>query len=257
MPRRIIFSLFLIASAIDADEIRMKDGKSIQWKSMTDEGENYSVETKEGQKILVKKADIERLVIGVPAAVPLTGASFTFDPKKTLTTDLMSKAKTEDTSGAWKLTNKVLSGTASWPSRAVLVFDHDLPEEYDLSLSIERTDNGNKDFDVGISTGGTACAYHFDCWDATTNCLALVSGQEGPHTDGQIFRNGKPRHVKIMVRKDALAVQVDGKDFWKGRVDWKQASLLQGIGLRERGKPFLIAAGGSWKVTAFSLIQPK
>jgi hypothetical protein len=257
MTGRAAFILLLLASEMWADEIRMKDGKAIQWKSMTDEGENYSVETKDGQKILVKKADIERLVVAAPVAAPLTGASFSLDPKKTMTTDLMSKAKTEDTSGAWKLTNKMLLGTASWPSRAVLVFDHDLPEEYDLSISIERTDNGNKDFDIGISTGGNACAYHFDCWDATTNCLALVSGQEGPHTDGQIFRNGKPRHVKIMVRKDALAIQVDGKDFWKGRVDWKQASLLQGINLRERGKPFLVAAGGTWKVTTFSLIQPK
>lgn len=256
----VVLMLALTGGVASADELLLTDGRKVAWKSIADQGDSYAIETKDGQKLTIKKADVEKFVVDrPPAAPPLTGASFTMDPKKAVTTDLIPKAEVDpkDPGAKWKLAGKALVGAGAWPTRSVLLFDYELPEEYDLSLVVERVGNGNKDFAVGIAAGNALCAFHFDAWDATKSVLALVAGGEGEAVAGQVFRPGKPRVVKVMVRKDDLGVQLDGKDFWKGRVDWKQVTPHQAVIVRSKGKPFLVAAGGDWKVSAFSVIHVK
>jgi hypothetical protein len=253
---------FLLALPCSADEMLLRDGKRLAWKSLSDDGDNYSIQTKDGRTVSVRKADVERLSVpsedpAAPAAGPLTGASISFPTKQTATTDLLLKADVQKAEG-WKLVGRTLVGTASWPTRAPLMFDYGpLPEEYDLTLIVERGDSGNKDFDVGIVVPGGLCAFHFDCYDGTKSCLALVGGGEGEHANGCVFKSGKPRTVKLMVRREALIVQLDGKDFSKNHVDWKQASLHPAVKVSISGRLFVVAAGGAWKVSSFSITSVK
>jgi hypothetical protein len=248
----------LLALPCSADEILLRDGRRIAWKSLVDEGDSYAVETRDDQKLKLKKSEVDRFIVVSeatvkdPAPAALTGASFTLDPKKTATVDLVQKASTGG-QDAWKVAGKSLVASATWPARAVVMFDYELPDEYDLTLTVERVDKGSKDFAVGISTPMGQCSYHFDAWDGTASCLALLSGQEGEHVNATVFKAGKPRLVKLQVRKGALSVLLDGKEFWKGRVDWTTATPHQAVKVREKGKPFLVAAGGDWRVASFSV----
>jgi hypothetical protein len=254
---KILAILLLLGSVGMADEIVLRDGKKISWKALSDEGDSYSVETKDGQKLMLKKSEVDRFSVSRPAEpAPLTGASFAFDQKKTTTSDILLKADARG-SESWKLAGRTLLGSATWPARQVVTFDVDVPEEYDLSATVERADSGNKDFAVGIVAGGAQCAFHFDSWDASASSLALVGGAESEKAPGGVFRQGKPRLVKLMVRRDGLVVQVDGKDFWKGRIDWHQATTHPSVVVREKSRLFLVAAGGSWKVSSLTLTSAK
>jgi hypothetical protein len=255
-----VFAAFMILmSPALADELVLKDGKRVPWKTLSDDGEAYAVETVEGKRLTVRKADVDRISIGrpeVPASTPLTGASFAFDVKRAVTTDILPRADVKG-SDSWKTSGRILVGAATWPTRQVVTFDTDVPEEYDLTLVVERADSGNKDFAVGILAAGAQCAFHFDSWDGTASSLALVAGAESEKAPGGVFRSGKPRTVRLMVRRDGLVVQLDGKDFWKGRPDWKQATPHSAVVVREKSRLFLVAAGGAWKVSAFTLTQVK
>ncbi len=260
-------ALALLCLPCRADEILLKDGRRIPWKSVAEDGDGYVVETKDDQKIKLKKSEVDRFVVtrdpgakkDEPAAGPaLTGATFTtMDPKKSLTVDLIQKASTAGQE-AWKVVGgKTMTGSAVWPKRAVVLFDHELPDEYDLLVVAERVGKGNKDFDIGIVAGGSTCALHLDCYDGTVTCLALLGGGEGEHVNMTVFPPNKPRTVRLQVRKEALAVQLDGKEIWKGKVDWATASLHPQVQPAQRGKPFLVAAGGDWRVHAFTVTQLK
>lgn len=255
---RTLAAMLLLALPCFADDLVLKDGRRIAWKTLTDDGEGYTVETKEGKKLTFKKSEIERVAMGEePATKPLTGASFTLNPKKTATVDLLPKAKTETTNGAWKSTPGVIESVGENPARVSVPFEFEVPEEYDLSLSIERGKTGNLGFDVGIIQGDSIGTFNFDSFYSAASCFAQISGQFGPRIDGQVFKPGKARIVRIAVRKDAVLVQVDGKDFWKSRLDWKTVTLHGDIPCSDKKKLFLTAAGGPWKVTSFILTYVK
>ena len=251
-------AILLLALPCMADEIIMKDGRRLSWKSIADDGESYSIETRDGKKLKVKKAEVDHFSgpTDEPLAGPLTGATVEAAKKPAAAAapiDILLKGKAGGDSG-WKYMGRMLVGTATFPTRSVLSFDHDpLPEEYDLAVTVERADDGKKDFDIGIVTPAGSCAYHFDAWDAAKSCLALVNGQEGEYTGGQVFKAGKPRAIKMQVRKDGLTIQIDGREFWKGKVDWSSVGTHPAVKVPDKSRLFLVAAGGAWKVSAFSV----
>jgi hypothetical protein len=168
--------------------------------------------------------------------------------------DLLPKAKTESTGGAWKSVPGLLSNTGENPGRVTVSFDHELPEEYDLNLRIERG-GGNGGFEVGIVSGGSSGCFHFDAFGAASSFFGQIGGQFAPKVDGQVFKPGKVRAVRVAVRKDAVLVQVDGKDFWKSRIDWRAVTLHGDVPKPEPRKMFLTAAGGAWRVSGFSVLE--
>ena len=254
---RTLLILALSASACLADDIVLRDGKRISWKTLSDDGDSYTVETANGQKTTVKKSDIDRISIARPdQSVPLTGAAFAFDAKHTATTDLIPKVDLHG-GDAWKAVGRMLTATASWPTRQTVSFDTDVPDEYDLTAVVERADSGNKDFAVGIVVGGAQCAFHFDSWDATASSLALIDGAESEKAPGGVFKQGKPRTVRLMVRKGGLVVQLDGKDFAKLRPDWSRVTVHSAVHVQSKSRIFLVAAGGSWKVSTFTMTTAK
>jgi hypothetical protein len=260
--RTLIVSLALLACGdCLADEILMKDGKRIAWKSVSEEGDSYVVTTKDGSTVKVKKTEVEKFVVpsepkdATPAAGPLTGATFTFGQRKTATVNLLPKAITDHASPAdsWKTVGMAITGEAVFPAWATLPFDYDVPaDDYDLTLTVERL-SGVKTFAVGVGTPQGGCGYHFDAYDGTLSCLTVLAGQEGEHAKGAVLKKGQPKVLKLSVRKDALQISVDGKEFWKGRVPWSAAVIHSNIQLRDKGKLFLAMEGGSFKIHAFTV----
>lgn len=170
--------------------------------------------------------------------------------KKSGPVDLLPKAEIAKDS-TWRVVGKVLVVDAVFPVRETVTFSTDtIPDEYDLTVVIERMDDGKKDIAIGLPVGENTCAYHFDTWDATKNSVALMAGQEGESVPGPTFKKGKARTVKLSVRKDGLMVELDGRKFWKGKVAWAKASTVDAIKV-EKQKLFIVAAGGQWKVSAF------
>ena len=250
-------ALVLLPSLSVADDIVLKDGKRITWKTLTDDGTSYSVETVDGKKLTVKKSQVERITVGAQAAntQPLTGASFAVDPKKVVTVDLLPKAKTEATKGAWVAQPGMLSNTGENTSRVTVFFDHEISGDYDMTLRVERV-SGKGGLDVGLTYDGFAGAYFFDAFDSASSMFGMVDDDWIGSVKGNVFQAGKPRTVKISVRKDAVLVQVDGKDYWKSRVDWKTITLHKDL-KAEPGKLFLTSYGGGWKVSVCSLTHAK
>jgi len=171
--------------------------------------------------------------------------------KKAMPVDLIPKAEIPK-DGTWRVVAKTLCVDAVFPVREILTFSQEIPEEYDLTVIIERMDDTKKDFAVGLPFGEYSCAYHFDTWDATKNSVALLAGQEGESTPGPTFRKGKSRTAKFSVRKDGLTVELDGRKFWKGKIAWAKATTVSAISV-EKSKLFLVASGGQWKVSGFVL----
>lgn len=247
----------LLSSVAFADDLVLKNGQRLTWKSIADEGDSYTVITKDGKSVTIKKTEVERIATGSEEpAKPLTGATFTLDMKKAVTVDLLPKAKTEATNGAWKSTPGLLSNTGTNPGRVTLSFDCEVPEEYDLNIRIERG-GGDLGFEVGVVEGDQTGAFHFDSFHSLTSMFGMISGEYAAKTDGQFFKPGKARNVRIAVRRDAILVQADGKDLWKSRVDWKAITLFTDVPAPEKRKLFLCAAGGAWKVQSFTLSHAK
>jgi hypothetical protein len=257
--RTLMLALLAVAPCF-ADDILMKDGRVLSWKSISEEGDSYTLVAKDGAVTRVKKADVEKFVIPregtAPGAGPLTGATFLLG-KKVQTTNLVPKADLDHavTGNSWKMVGMALVGEAIAPAWTTLPFDFDVPaDDYDLTLTVERL-SGSKTFAVGVGTPAGECAYHFDAYDSTVSCLTVLAGQEGEHAKGQVFKKGVPKTIKLSIRKDALMIQVDGKELWKGRVPWGSAAVHQNIASIARGKLFVAAEGGSWKVHSFTVTK--
>jgi hypothetical protein len=248
----------LLALPCAADELVLRDGRRIPWKSVSMDGEGYTVETKDGKKMTFKRVEIERFSMddAAPEAKPLTGATFAIDLKRTVTTDLIMKAKVETTNGWWKQVGKTLVNTGENTGRVSVSFDHELPEEYDLTLQVERI-SGNFGFDIGIVHGDVTGTFLFDAFNCGCSMFGMIGGQYGSKMDGQVFRPGKSRTVRVSVRRDAMLVQLDGKDFWKSRLDWNAVSAFGDIPVPEKRRLFVCAAGGSWKVSSFTITTAK
>ena len=249
----------LLALPCLADDVLMKDGRVLSWKSLSEEGDSYTLVSKDGTVSRIKKADVEKFVIprdpSAATAGPLTGATFTFGQRKTSTVNLMPKAILDHASpgDSWKQAGTLITGEAISPLWATLPFDYDVPaDDYDLTLTVERV-SGVKTFAVGVGTPQGGCGYHFDAYDGTVSCLTILAGQEGEHAKGSVLKKGQPKVLKLSVRKDALQISVDGKEFWKGRVPWSSAVIHQNIQLRDKGKLFLAMEGGSFKIHSFTL----
>jgi hypothetical protein len=138
-----------------------------------------------------------------------------------------------------------------------VVFDFGpLPEEYDLALTLElASDTG--EIAVGIVGGGRQALYHFDAYGGTKSCLGNVGGVNGDTIVGRVFQRGKPRTARFMVRRQALIVQVDDKDFYTWRADWPKVSVPESYAAKAKDRLFLVACGGTWKVSAASVMRPK
>lgn len=260
MRRSALLALAAVAMTlpcVSADTITLKDGSKVEWRSIVDQGDTYSVETDKGAKVTIKKADIEKISFSV-AGGPLTGATYTklagkpktlnciplIDPKR----DLIGVASAE-----LKMKGPIL----------VCNFQSDTPmrvqvpvkvpsDEFDFSISVERK-GGIGDFFVGLIGGGRQFLVRFDGIGSAKSGLDLVDGKpmesNGTGVIGPHVPKGKSVEITCAVRKDTLMVMVDRKEVVAMAADWKRFSLPEAYSLRD-GKAFLFF--GSQKVVGTS-----
>ncbi|MBI3857692.1 MAG: hypothetical protein HY293_18580, partial [Planctomycetes bacterium] len=150
------FVLGLAAAPLSADELVLKDGRTIEWTNLKDEGDTYEVTTPQGTKLSIRKEDVESFT-KKKAPELLTGATITFDKKKKLeTVDLLAQIdiKKDIVSGPWRFGGRLLSGgpgQAESLSKLQIGGFQAIPEEYDLTMVVERKEATNGFFVVLIS----------------------------------------------------------------------------------------------------------
>ncbi len=228
--------LALLAVPCLADEVLLKDGRKVEFKSVEDTGETYTITTPEGARVVVKRSEVDGFAKTEPAVV-LTGASITFDKKsKTETVDLLKRVEIEkDTiTGVWKFgpggALACSPGTSGDPTARLQVRYVPTVEEYNLTLVLERTDGADN---VGIcfpTPGGGLAMWHFDVDMGAYQALLAPEGVDGHRklsaVPGKVLAPGKARTVVLMVRRAALVVQIDGRDVATYRADWSKISPL-------------------------------
>jgi hypothetical protein len=174
--------------------------------------------------------------------------------------DLLSRidAKRDSVAGTWQKNGNVLVGTGVGP-HAKCVLNYTPPEEYDLSVVVERKE-GADDFFVGLIAGKTQFTFHFDGIKQWAGPL-LVDGKimtvNGLGISGKVFENGKPRTVQFMVRKEALVVRLDGKDFFSWKADWKRVSLDPVLAVPKKDTLFIGVFESTWSFSKVVLSPSK
>jgi hypothetical protein len=257
-------ALFFLAAAVlsSADEIVLKDGKRLVWKSIVDNGDSYTVENGLGQRLTIMKSDVSRLVVAEPIDGALTGATFTFDKKSKLEAiDLIAKlpAAMPGAVGQWKRIRDGLSASsANAPAR--LPLNCTPPEEYDLTVVAERKD-GADDLFVGLVAGGRQFTAHFDSGGGSCSGILRIDGKSIPENEssiaGQQFKAGKPRTAVFMVRKAGIVVQLDGKDVVKWKGDWNRLSMDGPLMVVQKNTLLIGVYLSSWTVSRIVLTYPR
>jgi hypothetical protein len=258
----------LLSSSAAADEIVLKNGKTVEWASMKDLGDTYDVETKTGERMKIDKNDIARVVV-IPQRVegPLTGASFSFDKKtKLVTRDLLAEIdpKRDTVTGDWKKAAGALNGVPVGGAIAKLQFAGIvLPDEYDITLVTERKTGANQLTISLFSPLGKRFNLNMDTLSSQWTGIYLAGGkqtEEKASIPGKFFETGKTRTLQIMVRKDAFVLQSDGKDYivWKG--DWSRVVAPDpnqwGVP-NEKAMYLAVLPGATYSITRLTVTLPK
>ncbi len=259
-----LFASLLCAVVLHADEIQTKDGKKIEFKTLTDEGDYLELTTPQGTKVTVKKVDFDKYIPNGVKEVPLTGASFTFDKKRKLeTVDLLARVdpKRDGITGTWKAAAGGVNGAGATNLIAKLQSAYTPAEEYDVTIVVEKKEgaDGQPDgFCIGLIGGGKQ--FVFQCDALGFSGPGSIDGA-GPHTSGNSipgkFFAGKPRVVTIMVRREALIVQTEGKDFFTWKPDWSRVSLPPFLAMPAKNTLFLAAGSQTYQITRWTVTSPK
>jgi hypothetical protein len=256
-------ALLILIAPCSADELILKDGKKIEWKALSDEGDIYEVTTPQGTKVTVKKADVESLAIKKVPEV-LTGATLSFDKKRKLSVvDLLAKIdlKRDTVTPDWKLAAGILVGTQNGgPTKLQTTFTP--PEEYDLTMVIEQKDSAGGAFFVGLIGGGRQFTFGLgDEFSGLEKYEGKKLSDTGIAMPGKFFAKG-PRTVTFMVRKEAFAVVADGKDFFNWKADWSKVSLEPFHAVQSQNTLFLTVsrsafAPACYRIPRMTVSSPK
>lgn len=267
-----LFTLLVLCSALSADELVLKDGKIVKWASLKDLGDTYEVETTDGVKLEVKKTEVVRVTTVPKSAAQkdatlkdavLTGAAFTFDKGRKLQQfDLLRSIdlKKDAVMGTWKGAGGSITGDCKQTSGAWarLETSYQPPEEYDLTLSMERME-GDDGFAVGLVGGGNQFAIMLDkTWTGPVS----IDGK-GPDTSGVGVKErlypklGTKRTFQFMIRSHGFAIRLDGKDFlaWKG--DWSKVSVPDSYKAEKKTVLYFTAGSHTWKIHSAIVTFPK
>lgn len=254
--------LTLMVSTANADELILTNGKRLAWKTLTDNGDSYTVEGEDGRRTMIAKSDVERIEKAAPPQPPpLAGAAFTLD-KKAISVNLLQAldVKKGAVAGTWKLEKGALVGVSDAAANSRLEFPMEVPEEYDLTIDVSRKE-GLGDFDIGLVAGGKQFIVAFDAVNRTLSGIGYIGGQSIEQhrkaVKGPFFVDDKPRSIVCMVRKEALIVQVDGKDFLSYADGWDKLSNHAAHEVRSAKVPFLVIWKGTFSVSRVLLRYPK
>lgn len=249
--------LLILQPMLSADELVLKDGKNIPWKSITNDGDNLIVVTEDGKKLTVPKSDVDRITTvskDAPIGGPLTGATFTFDKRRKLTViDLLATidAKRDGITGTWTKGKTLVGAPPTESTAKCQIGTYTPPLEYDLTVVLEKKEGANG-ISIGfISPAGRQCEFRADHGGCT------ISGFANKSWPGKFFEAGKPKTITLMVRTQGLVIQADGKDFmvWSG--DWKTVGDTTGAVQKENILYFIVYSSGVYSISQITLTAPK
>jgi len=133
--------------------------------------------------------------------------------------------------GAWKFDDGALiaDGT-SVQAHIKLEIPAEVPEEYDLTAVVEKTDKDHVgDFFMVLIGGGRQFCFSVDAFNGTVGGIFQVDGrnplESGLRTDGGFFTPGVTRTLQYSVRKDSFTVKADGKEYFVWKDSWNRLSL--------------------------------
>lgn len=242
--------LLACAAALQADEIILRGGKSIEWKSIKQDEAGYEIVTAQGATLRFKRSEIEKVVLSSDA--PLTGATITF-AGKTKTQNLIAgiDPKRDAPKGKWKFgAGGTLVCESDVDVPTLLEVPCAIPAEYDISAIVERRE-GVDPFYIGLVGGGSQFLLEVDSAKSTQTGLTLGPGkdmnQNGTASPGGVLEVGKPRQVTVQVRADTVAVLLDGKELFRWKAAYDGCSLVPAITLPGKKMSLFI---GTYKMTA-------
>ncbi|HEV3417700.1 MAG TPA: trypsin-like peptidase domain-containing protein [Pirellulales bacterium] len=171
---------------------------------------------------------------GQPAGAPVKAeaAADTGKPELDLTIPAGSRDLLGDVSvrrdalnGVWKFDGGAL--VSPLVANAMIGIPSDLPDQYDLTLVLERKSN-QKEFVIGFVRGGQQSAFLLDAGDGASG---LDLDARGVH-QGRLLTNGQPATIVLKVRSAGLQVTVNGAVIFETRTtdplppspsEWKPA----------------------------------
>jgi hypothetical protein len=223
----VFMAVVLLGGSAAADHLVLKDGKRIEWKSLKDLGDRYEVETSQG-RITVDKADIDSVVV-------ITKSPMDDKRRPAVVVDLLRiiDPSKDAVSGALKMQKNGLFMTGLENVGRVAPEDHGRfkiryvpPEEYDLTIIVERKE-GLADFGVGLFGGGKQIFFIFDApgfWSGPCPLDGKGPEANGHGKQGRVLKTNTVVTLSFAIRKDSMAVKVDGKDFWSWQPGWERFS---------------------------------
>ena len=131
------------------------------------------------------------------------------------------------------------------------------PEEYDVTMIIERIRDDMPECCLGIIGGGNQGLFCL----GNTSGLQYVNGQNilenGLAVQTPWFEVKKSKTITLMVRKEALIAQVDGKDFFAWRADWSRLSLHPVHAIPIKNWMFIELGRNAFQVSRITVTAPK
>lgn len=175
----------------------------------------------------ILRAKLEKRLAELKTAEVLSTAP----AKKSQGIDLLKDLDTKKglIQGIFKLERGVLSveGTGN-PPRALLETEFVLPDEYDVTVVLERTGAALSNFNLGLVGGGRPFILFLDAYGGNLSGPFVVDDPKngGVGTKERLLETGKPRTVTVKVRKNALIIQADDKDFFTWKADWSRVAFF-------------------------------
>ena len=262
MKTAVAFLALLSWAALAAgDTLLLKDGTTIEWVSLRNNGDTYDVQTADGKALIIQKKDVQEIKPKVLAA-PLTGATFTGDvsTKDTAPVNLFSliDLKRDVAAGQWKLQSGALVATGA--PAALLEIPQTPPEEYDVEIVAERLD-GDGDLQIGLYAQGKRFSVDVDGPGAASG-VRMIDGrypyenESGVQT--KIWPDKKQHKIVCAVRKERVVLVIDGKELMNWKADYNKVSVSNTPGPGDKKNTlFLAAANGTFKLLRMVLIPRK
>ena len=161
--------------------------------------------------------------------------------------------------GQWTSGNQQLESSSEGPTR--LGVPYIVPDEYDLTLKVERT-TGKRGFGLVFPVQGHPAQLLVDVQGATQTRLAKGgsgNSSDEPVFEGQVLEMERPVELLLQVRRGRIAVAANGKEIlkWKGDAASFVTSLNETFSNPRERELMLVSLGSSFRVSKLELTPPQ
>ena len=146
----------------------------------------------------------------------------------------------DSVAGEWALNSRAL--LCNQKARfARIQIPYEPPDEYDVSLVVERKDG----FEVylGLSRGPSQFYLAIDDWGGTLTAIGWIDGKHTRENEnlfrGRVLTNDKPSTVLCSVRKEGVSVTIDGKKITSFKGSFNRLSNSDVLGMPNPRAMFL------------------